>query len=91
MKGKFAMIDGLDGCGKGVAIDAIVKYEKSKGTKIFDANDWWGTDLSKEPLHDYNPRIEDLKDMELLVSSEPTYAGVGRRIRNEYIKLTIYP
>jgi len=86
MTGKFVMIGGLDGVGKGTANQAIMDFEKIRGRKIFDANVWWGTDLTREPLHDYNPREEDFRDHDVITTSEPTYAGVGRRIRNEYIK-----
>jgi thymidylate kinase len=86
MKGRFVMIDGLDGVGKGEIISAIENYEANKGTKLFDLNKWWGVELGKPALHDYNPLLEDIGDAELLISSEPTYCGVGRRIRNEYIK-----
>ena len=84
------MIDGLDGVGKGVVIDAIIDFEKSKERKIFDVNKWWDTDLNRSPARDFNPRLKDFfnefMQYELLVTSEPTFAGIGRRIRNEYIK-----
>lgn len=86
IKGKFGMICGLDGVGKGESIDAIAKLETDRGRIIFDVNIWWGTDLISLPLHDYNPRLDDFKDHNLLITSEPTYAGIGRRIRTEYIR-----
>ncbi len=86
MKGKFLMTDGLDGIGKGEIIKSIIEFEKSRNIKIFDLNEFWGNDLNKPPIHDYNPRLEDFNDYNLLVSSEPTFAGIGRRIRYEYIK-----
>ena len=87
-RGKFVMIDGLDGVCKGAAVDAIVDYEKFNKVRIevFDINEWWGTDLRNIPLHDYNPRLRDFDGCNVLVSSEPTYAGIGRRIRTEYTK-----
>ncbi len=84
-RGKFVIVDGLDGVGKGEVIRAIVEYEQGCGRSIFDVNSWWGTDLSVLPLRDYNPRVKEIVDDPLIVTSEPTFAGVGRRIRLEYI------
>lgn len=85
-KGKFCMIDGLDGVGKGAAIYAIAEFEIARGRRLFDVNVWWGTNLDSNPTHDYNPREADFSGHEVLVTSEPTYAGIGRRIRAEYIR-----
>lgn len=80
------MIGGLDGVGKGTANQAIVDFEREREMVIFDVNAWWGTNLEVPPLHDYNPREKDFRDHNVLVTSEPTYAGVGRIIRKEYIR-----
>src|SRR3989344_7252850 len=84
------MIDGLDGIGKGTIIDAIKEFELENRRNLFDVNKWWGTDLNISPARDYNPRLTDFCSeyikYGLLVTSEPTFSGIGRRIRNEYIK-----
>lgn len=86
MKGKFLMADGLDGVGKGEVIKAIADFEKSRNKNVFDVNEFWGVDLDKIPNNDFNPRLEDFKGYDILITSEPTYAGIGRRVRAEYIK-----
>jgi thymidylate kinase len=85
MKGKFVMIDGLDGVGKGEVIKAIVDYERSS-REVFDVNEFWGTNLEEPPKNNYNPHLFDFQGAQLLVTSEPTFAGIGRFIRTEYIK-----
>ncbi len=75
--GKFVMFDGLDGIGKGVAIKAVVDYLKSQGLKVFDLHDYWSEN------HDHPDFEKDNMDFDVLVSSEPTYAGVGITIRKE--------
>ncbi len=79
----FLMTDGLDGVGKGEVLSAIVEYERETGRRTFDCNNWWG-DLNN-PSFDYNPRASDIPKGSLLISAEPTFAGIGRRIRSEYI------
>jgi len=77
-KGKFVIVDGLDGIGKGVVLDSIVDYLKLKGLKIFDLHEHW------KKHHDH-PDFEtmDLSDFDIIVSSEPTYVGLGLAIRRE--------
>jgi dTMP kinase len=78
MKGKFVMIDGLDGSGKGVIATALREYEEKKGKRVLDLREYW-----KE-----NPRIpslEEVKGYDVIISSEPTSAMIGKVIREEII------
>src|SRR3989338_740119 len=78
LPGKFVMLDGLDGVGKGVALGALVDYEKQQGKDVYDLNDYWET-------HKDHPEYEQLKKHDVIVSHEPTYACLGLMIRNEII------
>ena len=83
MAGKFVMTDGLDGVGKGEVISAILGYELLQDRNYFDCTKWWG-DLNNQK-HDFNPVPSQISPGSLIVSAEPTFAGIGRRIRAEYI------
>ena len=78
-KNKFVMVDGLDGCGKGIAIDALRDLAHSRKLKTFDLKTFW-----KE--FDTIPTLEEIGDAEVIISAEPTYALVGKGIRQEIIK-----
>jgi thymidylate kinase len=81
MKGKFIVVDGMDGVGKGVFLDALVKKAKENGLKVFDVNLFWET-------NNRLPTLEEIKGNDILYSSEPTYFGVGKTIRNLLISKT---
>jgi thymidylate kinase len=76
----FVMIDGPDGVGKGTLASAAVSFIMSQGKEAFDLHRWW----LKSSWH---PPINELtsKKVNVLVSAEPTYVGIGREIRNEII------
>ncbi len=78
-EGKFLMVDGLDGAGKGVAIDALKEYFKSKDLKIFDLREYW-----KE--HNDIPELEQVSDYDVICSAEPTFSMVGKVIREEIVR-----
>ncbi|MFH1590139.1 MAG: hypothetical protein ABIB43_06245 [archaeon] len=81
---RFIVFDGLDGIGKGVAIKALIDHLKVQGLRIFDLHDFWSK-------HNEHPEFDDksselfvsLDDFDVLVSSEPTYVGIGLVVRNE--------
>lgn len=79
-KGRFVVVDGLDGVGKGVFLDAFVEEAKRQGKKVLDV------DLFE--LH--NSRLpsssEVIEKYDLIKTSEPTYSGVGKIIREEYTR-----
>jgi len=76
MKGKFVMIDGLDGSGKGVAVNALKEYVLSKGMKVLDLREYW-----KE-----NKGFPDISEFDVIISAEPTFTNIGKKIREEMIK-----
>ena len=88
LPGLFIMIDGLDGVGKGVVQKAFIDLIPGR---TFDIHAFW----DKHKLHpDFenkffgekpNPVFVDLSGFDVLLSSEPTWAGVGLAIREEVI------
>ena len=76
MKGKFVMIDGLDGSGKGVAIDSLKESALSKGLKVLDLREYWKTQEGFPNISEYD----------VIVSAEPTFTNIGKKIREEMIK-----
>lgn len=82
--GRFIIFDGLDGIGKGIAINSLISHLKKSGLRIFNLHDFW---------NEYNehPNFENttskfffsLDKFDVLVSSEPTYVGYGLKLRNE--------
>ncbi len=78
-RGKFVVVDGIDGVGKGVFLDEFVKCAKRDGKRVFDVE----TQFWKE--HDFHPDIAIMGDLyEVIVTSEPTFIGVGKLIRDEF-------
>jgi thymidylate kinase len=90
-KGKFIVIDGLDGIGKSVVLDAIVDYLKDKGQRILDLHKYWEEygfhpDFSNPKFHEQaNKYYVNLDDYDVIYSSEPTHVGIGKVIRQEVI------
>jgi dTMP kinase len=74
LPGKFIMIEGLDGSGKGVAADSLKEYFKDK--KIIDLREYW-----KE-----NEGFPDISEYDIIISAEPTFTGIGKHIREKLIK-----
>ncbi len=79
MKNTFVMVDGLDGSGKGSAMEALKEFAHDKKLRTFDLKTFW-----KE--NDAIPDISELGEFDVLISAEPTYALVGKGIREEIIK-----
>jgi len=79
MDGKFLMVDGLDGAGKGVVIDALKEYFAAKDMKILDLRDYW-----KE--HNEIPEIDEVAEYDVICSAEPTFSMVGKVLREEIIR-----
>ncbi len=90
-KGTFTIIDGLDGVGKGTVQKAIQDYLIKKKLKIFDLHNFWKIHhdhpefLNKNISEKPNPLFIDLNKYDIIISSEPTYIGIGKAIRNEII------
>lgn len=79
------MIDGIDGSGKSTIVQAWKDYLTAQGNAIFDLKEYWQTNGKYPELH-------ELKSYDFIFSCEPTYAGVGKVIREELVKTgTNYP
>ncbi len=74
------MIDGIDGSGKGTLVQALVLYV-------------WRSDPSRRilDLRSYGnkyhtlPQPSELKNYDIIVSSEPSFSLIGRAIRDEIV------
>jgi thymidylate kinase len=89
-KGKFIVIDGLDGIGKSVVLDSIVDYLRNKGQRVLDLHEYWDEhgfhpDFDNQVNGHPNPYYVDLNDYDVIYSSEPTHVGIGKVIRQEVI------
>lgn len=75
-RGYFAVVDGLDGIGKGVIESTLV--EELEG-RIFDSVTWCKENPTKRP------DISLLEDYAGVLTGEPTYSGLGMDIRKTLI------
>jgi len=79
MRGRFLIIDGPDGAGKGVFLEAMRAAAAAEGKRVFDLHAYWRE-------HGCHPSPAAFADAAVLLSSEPTYVGAGKRIREELIR-----
>ncbi len=78
-RGKFVVVDGIDGVGKGVFLNTFTEEAKKDGRKIFDVHQFWNE-------HDYHPPLGLIVgNYDVILTSEPTFIGIGRYIREELI------
>src|SRR3989338_5865282 len=77
-KGRFVALDGLDKVGKGTLLGALTEYEAQQGKSVFCID-------SFQKMNNRNPTVDEVKDHDVLLTSEPTYCGLGKIIRNELI------
>lgn len=75
------MIDGIDGSGKGTLIQSLVLqvWRENPNRRILDLRSY-----GKE-FHSL-PQPSQLKNHDIIVSSEPTFSLIGRAIRDEIIR-----
>ncbi|MFP4402835.1 MAG: dTMP kinase [Candidatus Woesearchaeota archaeon] len=73
------MVDGLDGSGKGTVINALKEYLESQDKKVFDLRKYW-------QKHNEIPELKEIEKYDVICSSEPTFYGVGKVIREEIIR-----
>lgn len=78
-RGRFVVVDGLDGVGKGIFLDAFVEEAQKKGKRVFDVHEFW----KKNDFHPSPAMI--IGKFEVIVTSEPTFVGMGKFIRHELI------
>ena len=78
-KGKFVVVDGLDGVGKGVFLNSFVEEARKDGKRVFDVHAFWKN-------NNFHPASTDLVgNVDVLITSEPTFCGIGKYIREELI------
>lgn len=78
-RGKFIVLEGMDRIGKGTLLKILVDYEIQEGKSIFSLDDY-------QKSHDKNPEVSELKDFDIVITSEPTYNLIGKVIRDEMIR-----
>ena len=76
-RGKFVVVDGIDGVGKGVFLDEFVRCAKDEGKRVYDVEKFWKN-------KNYHPDIKRMGYLyDVIKTSEPTFMGVGKYIRDE--------
>jgi len=83
-KGLFIAVDGLEGVGKGEVERAIISYEQKLGRSVLDCISFSRARMKGLPeLEDFwnPPEVQ----YNTVVTSDPSYAGIGDSIRNEII------
>jgi thymidylate kinase len=72
------MLDGIDGSGKSTILDAWKKEISAQGNGIFDLKNYW------QETGRY-PELSEMRAYDFIFSCEPTYAGMGKIIREELV------
>ena len=79
IKGKFIVVDGLDGVGKDVFLNTFVSEAKKERKRVFNVHEFW-----KE--NGFHPKPEDIiGNFDIVLTSEPTFVGVGKLVREELV------
>lgn len=76
MRGRLVVVDGLDGSGKGVVVDALGAWAEARALKVLD--------LRRPDVE--LPEPEGLEGYGAVLSAEPTFSLVGRAIRDEMVR-----
>lgn len=74
MKDRYLIIEGLDGIGKGVTLEAIKRHAREKDMRIFDLHDHW-------QAHQRSPDPAMYANYDVVITGEPRYAGTGADVR----------
>ncbi len=74
--GKFVIVDGIDGSGKGAVMDAFREWTEEKELSSIDVSEYCRK-------HETFP---DISEYDVVFSKEPTQNYVGRAISEEFIK-----
>lgn len=78
-RGTFIIVDGIDGSGKGTIVDAYLAWAQQKGMRVFDVRAF-------AKSHGRLPEPSEWQGSDVLISAEPTHAGIGHVIRDEIVK-----
>lgn len=76
-RGRFVVVDGIDGVGKGVFLDEFVACAKQDGQRVFEVDEFW----KKNGCHPVQEVVEHSYLHDVIVTSEPTFIGVGKYFR----------
>lgn len=79
----FIMIDGIDGSGKSTIVKNWKEYLTAEGNAIFDLKDHWLKNGSY-------PEFHEIKPYDFIFTSEPTYVGIGKVLREELINKDLH-
>lgn len=81
----FIMVDGIDGSGKSSIVKNWKEHLVKEGKSVFELKDYWFK-------HGKYPTYEELKPFDYIFTSEPTYVGIGKVLREELINKDLnYP
>jgi dTMP kinase len=78
MSDKFVIFEGIDGSGKRTLAKIFAGVLQERGRTVFDLVDLWRRT-------NHIPLAEKIKE-DVLISAEPTFAGVGLAVRNDLIR-----
>lgn len=78
-RGKFIVIDGLDGIGKGVFLRALQEEAEKSGKKVFDIEKYWQENNEHPSVN------EIIGKYDAVITAEPTFVEIGKYIREELI------
>ncbi len=73
---RFIVVDGITGSGKSTIIRAMKSWAEERGHRIFDLSSWCQD-------HSNLPRFDELEDVDMIFTFEPTKSWVGATIRYE--------
>ena len=77
-KGKYIIVDGIDGSEKSVLIKALFAYLVANGKNVFNL-----TEFAR--INGFLPSFQELSRYDAIFANEPTYAYAGKAIREEII------
>ncbi|MFH1399068.1 MAG: hypothetical protein ABIG95_03075 [Candidatus Woesearchaeota archaeon] len=77
--GAFVVVDGIDGSGKGVVIDAFREWCEANKLRVINLRDFYSE-------NGCFPSEEALGECDAIFSSEPSYGCMGRAISEEMLK-----
>ncbi len=80
-RGKFIVVDGMDGAGKSVFLEALIGEFKKNNKKVYDVHNLW----KKE---DRLPQPSEIKNHDAVYVSEPTHYGPGKLLRKILLSKT---
>ncbi len=78
-RGKFIVVDGMDGVGKSEFLNVFIKESMADGKRILDVHEFWGE-------HNYHPDPKEIiGNYDVIITSEPTFVLAGKLIREEFV------